>query len=98
MTHAYGGTETRQYPAYRDASSGSTLVAEPGGSYDMEPVAGAEDLPVPPRDGLWPVPEETEAPEVAELAGEITEDKAAPPEQPQPKSKTKAAASAAKGE
>jgi hypothetical protein len=41
------------YTQYIDLSTGHALEAEPGGSYDMAPVPGAGDVPVPPGDGLW---------------------------------------------
>ena len=37
---------------YIDVQASTTLVAAPGGTYDMAP-AGNWDMPVPPADGLW---------------------------------------------
>ena len=42
------------YPDYRDAPTGRTLEASPGGTYDIEVASGqAEGLPLPPGDGRW---------------------------------------------
>jgi hypothetical protein len=48
----YLGYETRVYPQYLDLTAGGTLIADPGGEYDLA-AAGSLDLPVPPADGLW---------------------------------------------
>jgi hypothetical protein len=48
----YLGFETRTYVQYLDAEASTTLIASPGGSYDIVP-AGSLDFPVPPADGLW---------------------------------------------
>lgn len=53
MPFPFLGTSTRVYTQYRDTGTWLTLVAEPGASYDMQPVPGAADMPVPPGDGLW---------------------------------------------
>ena len=45
------GLSSRFYGQYRDLGSDSPLLAQPGRSYDMAPVASLP-LPVPP-DGLW---------------------------------------------
>ncbi|WP_327088536.1 hypothetical protein OIE66_40510 [Nonomuraea sp. NBC_01738] len=67
MSWRYVGETPAAYPAYLDKATGSTLVAEPGGVYDMEPADGtdytveplaegeeptARRLPVPPP-GPW---------------------------------------------
>jgi hypothetical protein len=52
VTCTYLGHEVRTYPQYLDADTSCTLIAAPGGSYDIAP-AGSLDLPVPPADGLW---------------------------------------------
>lgn len=94
MPYPYLGTQARTYPAYRDTANWQTLVAEPGGSYDMVPAAGSEDLPVPPQDGCWGEgPDDTAE---AREAAPASEQKAAPPGPPQTTSKR--AAPAAKGE
>lgn len=56
MPFPYLGSETRTYTQWLDASTGRTLVADPGRSYDMYP-AGGLNLTAPPADGLWEVPE-----------------------------------------
>jgi hypothetical protein len=44
------------YAEYLDLAKASTLVAEPGETYDIEPAAGAPDgLPMPPDD-RWSAP------------------------------------------
>jgi hypothetical protein len=55
VPYRYLGYETRTYVQYLDQEAGTTLVADPGGSYDMLP-AGSWDMPVPPPDGLWEQP------------------------------------------
>ena len=52
MTCTYLGHQVLTYPKYLDADTSCTLIAAPGGSYDIVP-AGSLDLPVPPADGLW---------------------------------------------
>jgi hypothetical protein len=67
----YTGTDSRMYMDYRDAFTGRSLEASPGGGpYDIEVVSGA-GLPLPPGDGRWTVIEfaaggviETPAPDV----------------------------------
>ena len=56
MAYQFLGTSTRVYPQYRDTSTWVTLIAEPGGSYDMAPAMGAGNVDVPPSDGLWAAP------------------------------------------
>jgi hypothetical protein len=49
----FHGDHVTTYAEYIDAAKGSTLVAEPGGTYDITPARGhARDLPMPP-DGRW---------------------------------------------
>lgn len=65
--HTYTGTAEQVYSDYLDLAKGSTLVAEPGGTYDIAgaprelPNADGEhvpiELPVPPSDGNWADPE-----------------------------------------
>ena len=52
MPFRYLGNFTRTYTQYRDTAADMTLVADPGGTYDMAP-AGGVAMPVPPADGLW---------------------------------------------
>jgi hypothetical protein len=47
-----------QYLAW-DGENLATLFAEPGGSYDVR-VAPGWDLPVPPADGRWGEPEDSD--------------------------------------
>lgn len=62
--YPYLGTDLRFYGQYQTPDG--PLWAHPGGSYDMWPVPGAGDPPVPPGDGRWgePAPE----PQAAEPA------------------------------
>lgn len=54
MKYAFQESCTLLYPGYRDAETGGTLVAEPGGVYDV--------LPGMPPDGRWaPADEEPAA-------------------------------------
>lgn len=53
MAHRYTGADTRTYPAYLDAATRLTLVAEPGGVYEIAAAGDDADLPVPPGDGRW---------------------------------------------
>ena len=55
MLCTYTGSDSRMYLDYRDASTGRTLEASPGGGpYDVEVVSGqAPGLPLPPGDGRW---------------------------------------------
>lgn len=49
----FNGDAVTTYAEYIDAEAGRTLVAEPGGTYDIAPARGhARELPVPP-DGRW---------------------------------------------
>lgn len=48
--YSYTGDDERVYPGYRDVGAGTTLVAEPGGSYE---IAAPDEAPVPPPDGRW---------------------------------------------
>jgi hypothetical protein len=66
-TFAYLGDEERFYSQYLDVTDPEArkpLTAEPGGAYDMAPVAGYTGpkgealLPVPPGDGRWDNPEQ----------------------------------------
>ena len=53
MKATFNGDATTTYAEYIDTAKGSTLVAEPGGSYSIAPARGhARDLPMPP-DGRW---------------------------------------------
>lgn len=38
--YVYNGAEPQTYPQYLDAGKGTTLVAEPGGTYDVAQVEG----------------------------------------------------------
>ena len=70
MFCTYTGSDGRMYPDYRDAPTGRTLEASPGGTYDIEVASGqAEGLPLPPGDGRWaPVLiQQVEAPVLADL-------------------------------
>jgi hypothetical protein len=51
-SYPYLGTDRRFYGQYK-TPDGVPLWAEPGGVYDMWPVPGAGDPPVPPGDGRW---------------------------------------------
>lgn len=62
MPYAFLGVTGRSYVQYIDEATCRMLQAEPGGTYTMQPVPGAGNVPVPPGDGLWG-PDET-APEV----------------------------------
>jgi hypothetical protein len=71
VRYTYGGGEPQTYPQYLDAAKGTTLVAEPGQTYDVAQVEGltvpgAPDkagatspvevkLPMPPDD-RWTAP------------------------------------------
>lgn len=52
MKWRYTGDQVATYPEYRDAETDCTLVAEPGGTYEITPAEGGEQLPVPPN-GPW---------------------------------------------
>jgi hypothetical protein len=50
----FTGTETLTYSQYLDVQAGHTLVAQPGGEYEIEPASGYPyPLPEPPGDGRW---------------------------------------------
>ena len=53
MPYLFLGTTGLSYTQYLDTTAGRMLQAQPGGTYDMQPVPGAGGLPVPPGDGLW---------------------------------------------
>jgi hypothetical protein len=48
----FTGDSTLTYVQYMDVQADRTLIAAPGGSYEMTP-AGNWNLPVPPADGRW---------------------------------------------
>jgi len=50
----YTGETPGTYPAYLDKATGQTLVAEPGGVYDMEPAEGSEIVVPAEREGGEP--------------------------------------------
>ena len=53
IKYRFGGDAVTTYAEYIDAEQARTLVAEPGGIYDIAPARGhARDLPMPP-DGRW---------------------------------------------
>ena len=52
-SYLFTGVTGRMYTQYIDLSTGHALEAVPGGTYDMTPVPGAGNVPVPPGDGLW---------------------------------------------
>lgn len=54
MSWRYTGETPGTYPAYLDKATGQTLVAEPGGVYDMEPAEGSEVLVPAEREGGEP--------------------------------------------
>ena len=49
MRVAYGGQETLTFMDYIDLGTGRTLLAEPGGMYDITPVSGrpVDEAPAP---------------------------------------------------
>ena len=53
MPYPFHGPQALSYTQYLDPGTGRMLMAQPGRSYDMQPVPGAEGMPVPPGDGLW---------------------------------------------
>ena len=58
MAVRYLGSETMTYMDYVDLSTGTTLVAEPGCSYDIMPSGGhAAEMPAMPSDGRFTVVE-----------------------------------------
>lgn len=51
MKHVFDGEATTTYAEYIDAERQSTLVAEPGGVYEIAPARGhVRELPMPPDD------------------------------------------------
>lgn len=53
MKATFNGDATTTYAEYIDAGQARTLVAEPGGTYEIAPAAGhVRELPMPP-DGRW---------------------------------------------
>lgn len=48
----FSGPEALVYPTYIDAIAGSTLVAQPGQQYEVEPPPGTGQ-PAVPDDGNW---------------------------------------------
>lgn len=75
--HTYTGGVEQIYADYRDAGTGQTLVASPGGTYDIQAAPRSAlsepdehgdtvhvpvDLPVPPPDGRWADPEPVKPP------------------------------------
>ena len=53
MKAKFNGGAVTTYAEYIDAGKARTLVAEPGGTYDIAPARGhARELPMPP-DGRW---------------------------------------------
>lgn len=51
MKYAYTGDAEQVYPQFIDTAKGSTLVAEPGKTYDIAPAEG-HAVKVPP-DARW---------------------------------------------
>jgi hypothetical protein len=54
----FTGPETLVYPGYIDLGAQHTLVAVPGGTYQIIPAGQGDPVidannPVPPADGLW---------------------------------------------
>ena len=56
MPYPFLGITGRSYVQYTDEATGHILQAQPGGTYAMQPVPGAGNVPVPPGDGLWGPP------------------------------------------
>ncbi len=50
MAFQYTGYQTMIYFKYLDLLTGHTLVANPGGEYEMQ---ATESGPIPPGDGRW---------------------------------------------
>ena len=64
MLCTYTGSDSRMYMDYRDALTGRTLEASPGGGpYDIEVVVPQALSPLPPGDGRWVAAPEDGAPE-----------------------------------
>lgn len=74
MPFVFLGPTGRSYVQYIDEATGRMLQAQPNRSYDMRPVPGAGNVPVPPGDGLWGAAEDA------------PEDKPAAPQPPAPPS------------
>jgi hypothetical protein len=55
MIHLFQGAETLCYVDYLDTIAGHTLVAAPGGTYQIAPAGEGFDygFAIPPPDGLW---------------------------------------------
>jgi hypothetical protein len=51
--YQFHGPETLVYPDYIDWGAQHTLVAVPGGTYDIYPPPPSLGLPCAPPDGLW---------------------------------------------
>jgi hypothetical protein len=51
---SYSGTHEQLYPQYRDVATGTTLVAQPGHAYDIEPAEGLTVPGEPDEDGNVP--------------------------------------------
>ncbi len=65
FTFSAGEPVAKTYAEYLDLAKGSTLVAEPGETYDINRAVGApEGLPMPPDDG-WTEPADRPAPRVS---------------------------------
>ena len=58
----YLGTSQLGYPAYADTSTGTMLIADPGGTYSIRAVE--EGLAIPPPDGRWAAPSEPPPPAI----------------------------------
>lgn len=58
-TYIYRGRETLGFPDYVDRSTGTMLIAEPGGTYPIRAISGT--FPVPPA-GPWENPAPPPAP------------------------------------
>lgn len=49
----FTGNYTCIYPQHINSSTEFTLVAQPGGAYDINPAAGNPGVSEPPGDGRW---------------------------------------------
>ena len=75
MRAAYTGNEALTFSDYMDLETGRTLLAEPGGVYDIMPASGrnVNDIPAP-----WFIP--AGAPKTAKRAPEpVAADESQPP-------------------
>lgn len=54
MSWRYTGDTRATYPAYIDQATGQTLVAEPGGVYEIQPAEGTETVTPPGKEGDRP--------------------------------------------